>query len=191
MEYLQARVLEGRSERVVRVLVDDDHAEVLVRLELEGGEQVVELADAADRRDDEVERRKLSATRTVGYDRSVPPAPLVSVLLAVSNGERYLRAALESILRQTISGLRAARRRRRLDGRNSRDPRGHRGRRGFACFVNDGSAGSRSVAQPRPGGSSRTVRRTARRRRRRVPERLESSSSAWCRARPSPSWEAR
>jgi glycosyltransferase involved in cell wall biosynthesis len=35
----------------------------------------------------------------------VPPAPLVSVLLAVSNGERYLRAALESALRQTVSGL--------------------------------------------------------------------------------------
>jgi glycosyltransferase involved in cell wall biosynthesis len=33
----------------------------------------------------------------------VAPAPLVSVLLAVSNGERYLRAALESVLRQTIS----------------------------------------------------------------------------------------
>jgi glycosyltransferase involved in cell wall biosynthesis len=33
----------------------------------------------------------------------VPPAPLVSVLLAVSNGERYLRAALESVLRQTVS----------------------------------------------------------------------------------------
>ncbi len=32
----------------------------------------------------------------------MPPAPLVSVLLAVSNGERYLRAALESVLRQTI-----------------------------------------------------------------------------------------
>jgi len=35
----------------------------------------------------------------------VPPAPLVSVLLAVSNGERYVRAALESVLRQTISDL--------------------------------------------------------------------------------------
>ncbi len=33
----------------------------------------------------------------------MPPAPLVSVLLAVSDGERYLRAALESILRQTVS----------------------------------------------------------------------------------------
>jgi glycosyltransferase involved in cell wall biosynthesis len=33
----------------------------------------------------------------------VPAAPLVSVLLAVSNGERYLRAALDSVLRQTVS----------------------------------------------------------------------------------------
>jgi len=35
----------------------------------------------------------------------VPAAPLVSVLLAVSNGEKYLRAALESVLRQTVSDL--------------------------------------------------------------------------------------
>ena len=35
----------------------------------------------------------------------MPPAPLVSVLLAVSNGERYLHAALASILRQTVSDL--------------------------------------------------------------------------------------
>jgi glycosyltransferase involved in cell wall biosynthesis len=33
----------------------------------------------------------------------VTHAPLVSVLLAVSNGERYLPAALESVLRQTVS----------------------------------------------------------------------------------------
>lgn len=35
----------------------------------------------------------------------MPAAPLVSVLLAVSNGERYLRAALASILRQTVTDL--------------------------------------------------------------------------------------
>ena len=35
----------------------------------------------------------------------MPAAPLVSVLLAVSNGEKYLRAALESVLRQTVSDL--------------------------------------------------------------------------------------
>ncbi|CAN5177064.1 hypothetical protein BH20ACT13_BH20ACT13_13910 [soil metagenome] len=35
----------------------------------------------------------------------MPAAPVVSVLLAVSNGERYLRAALASILRQTVSDL--------------------------------------------------------------------------------------
>lgn len=32
-------------------------------------------------------------------------APLVTVLLAVSNGERYLEMALESVLRQTMSDL--------------------------------------------------------------------------------------
>ncbi|MGI8478242.1 MAG: glycosyltransferase [Gaiellaceae bacterium] len=35
----------------------------------------------------------------------MPAAPLVSVLLAVSNGEQFLRAALESVLRQTVSDL--------------------------------------------------------------------------------------
>jgi hypothetical protein len=58
VEHLQARPFERRSHRVVRVLVHDDHAEVRVRLELERGEEVIELADAPDRRDDEVERRK-------------------------------------------------------------------------------------------------------------------------------------
>ncbi|MBA3566044.1 MAG: glycosyltransferase, partial [Actinobacteria bacterium] len=33
------------------------------------------------------------------------PGPLVSVLLAVSNGEQHLRAAVESVLRQTVSDL--------------------------------------------------------------------------------------
>jgi glycosyltransferase involved in cell wall biosynthesis len=35
----------------------------------------------------------------------VPTAPLVSVILAVHNGERYARTALESVLRQTVSDL--------------------------------------------------------------------------------------
>ena len=35
----------------------------------------------------------------------MPAAPLVSVLLAVSNGERYLRAAVDSVLRQSVSDL--------------------------------------------------------------------------------------
>ncbi|MGH3066396.1 MAG: glycosyltransferase family 2 protein, partial [Gaiellaceae bacterium] len=35
----------------------------------------------------------------------MPTAPLVSVLLAVHDGELYLRAALESALRQTIDDL--------------------------------------------------------------------------------------
>jgi glycosyltransferase involved in cell wall biosynthesis len=35
----------------------------------------------------------------------VPTAPLVTVLLAVRDGERYLRTAVESVLRQTMSDL--------------------------------------------------------------------------------------
>ena len=59
MDDLQAGCLERWSERLVRVLIDDDHPKVRMRLELEGREQLVELAYSADRRDDEVERRKL------------------------------------------------------------------------------------------------------------------------------------
>lgn len=35
----------------------------------------------------------------------MPTAPLVSVIVAVHNGERYLRAALESVVRQSVSDL--------------------------------------------------------------------------------------
>jgi glycosyltransferase involved in cell wall biosynthesis/GT2 family glycosyltransferase len=35
----------------------------------------------------------------------VPPIPFVSVLVAVSNGERYVRQALESVLGQTVTDL--------------------------------------------------------------------------------------
>ena len=35
----------------------------------------------------------------------MPTAPLVSVLLAVHNGEPYLRTAIESVLRQTVTDL--------------------------------------------------------------------------------------
>ena len=35
----------------------------------------------------------------------MPTAPLVSVLVAVANGERYVRQALESVLRQRVTDL--------------------------------------------------------------------------------------
>jgi hypothetical protein len=58
MEHLQSRSFEHLMQTVVRILIHDDHAEVWVRLELERGEEMVELAHATDRRYDEVERWK-------------------------------------------------------------------------------------------------------------------------------------
>ena len=54
------------------------------------------------------------AARAVGYDTPVPTAPLVSVLVAVHDGEPYVRTAVASVLRQTRRRSRARRRRRRL-----------------------------------------------------------------------------
>ena len=71
-------------------------------LRVERLEQALELVRAVDRRDDEVERRKLAWRhgRTLGT-----PVPLVSVLLAVHNDARYLPPAVESVLRQTVADL--------------------------------------------------------------------------------------
>ncbi len=105
MEHVQSGCFDDFVQPVVGVLVDDDQAKALMGLELECGEEVLELLHASDRREDEVERGELPVHCVVRYGRSVPAAPLVSVLLAVSNGERYLRAALQSVLRQTVSDL--------------------------------------------------------------------------------------
>ncbi len=59
MEDLQPGGLDDRVESVIGVLVDEDQSKALVRLELECGQEVLELLHASDRRDDEVERRKL------------------------------------------------------------------------------------------------------------------------------------
>ena len=97
----------------------------------------------------------------------MPAAPLVSVLLAVSNGERYLRAALESILRQTVSDLELI-----VVDDGSTD--GHSGRfsrpsttRGCACFgtrsgrasLRRSTAGSTRLADATSPGSTPTTSR--------------------------------
>ncbi len=51
---------------------------------------------------------RASATRREAIVRSLvstPPAPLVSVLLAVKDGERFLRSAVTSVLRQSVDDL--------------------------------------------------------------------------------------
>ena len=56
---LDARPCDYLSEPLVVVLVDDDHAQRSISLRLERVEEAAQLVASADRRDDEVERRKL------------------------------------------------------------------------------------------------------------------------------------
>jgi len=56
---IDASLGEDRLETSVLVLVDDERANPRILLCLEGVEEPLELVDAAYRRDDEVERRKL------------------------------------------------------------------------------------------------------------------------------------
>ena len=59
MEDVQPGGVDDRVEPVVGVLVDENQPKALMRLELERREEVLELLHTSDRRDDEVERRKL------------------------------------------------------------------------------------------------------------------------------------
>ena len=90
-----------------------------VRLRLERVEKPLELLARVRPSRRRGRTTEAPAARAVGYGTPVPTAPLVSVLVAVSNGERYLRAALESILAPDGLRPRAARRRRRLDRRDA------------------------------------------------------------------------
>ena len=75
-------------------------------LALEGAQQPTGLLHPVDRRDDEVERRELRG-RHAPYASAVAraEAPLVSVLVAVHNGARYLGLSIASVLRQTVAEL--------------------------------------------------------------------------------------
>jgi len=87
--------VEQRRDTVIRVLVDDEHAEVAVGLCLERRKEASELAGASDSRDDKVE----------SHGRTLTPVPLVSVLLAVHDDSRFLRDAVDSVLGQTLDDL--------------------------------------------------------------------------------------
>ena len=76
----------------IPVLVGHDQPKLAVSLRLQRLQQVVELVDAVDRRDDKVE----------SHGRTLTPVPLISVLLAVHNDARHVGAAVESVLHQTL-----------------------------------------------------------------------------------------
>jgi Glycosyl transferase family 2 len=82
-------------EAIVIVLIDEQHAEVLVRLAVQRCEQSVQLGHAVDRGDDKVE----------SHGRTLTLVPLVSVLMSVHNDDAFVAAAIESVLRQTLSDL--------------------------------------------------------------------------------------
>src|SRR4051812_14714508 len=86
---------QHRGDALVVVLVGDEHAEVAVGLRLERVEEAVELVDAVDGRDDEIE----------SHGRTLTPMPLVSVLLAVRDDARFLPEAIDSVLNQTLADL--------------------------------------------------------------------------------------
>ena len=82
-------------ETRVVVLVDQQDAEPVVRLALERGQQSAELVDPVDRGDDKVE----------SHGRTLTSVPLVSVLMSVHNDARFVREAVDSVLRQTLPDL--------------------------------------------------------------------------------------
>ncbi len=88
-------------EPAILVLVDDHDPKPAMRLALERLEQPFRLLDAIDRGHHEIEGRKLGEC----HGRTLAPVPLVSVLLAVHNDARYVHAAVESALRQTVADL--------------------------------------------------------------------------------------
>ena len=59
MQNVEAGGFDDLVQPVVRVLVDEDQPKAMVRLKFERSEELLQLLYASDRRDDEVERRKL------------------------------------------------------------------------------------------------------------------------------------
>ena len=93
------------------------------------------------------------ATRAVGYGTSVPTAPLVTVLLAVHDGERVRPDRARERPRADGRRSRARRRRRRVDRRHAGDPRRASTTRGCAC-----SATTSSSVSPRRSTADSTRR---------------------------------
>ncbi len=94
-------LLDHAAEPVVLVLVDEEHTEVAMCLAPERVEQPCRFVGAVDGCEYEVERRVLGRR----HSRTLAPVPLVSVLLAVHDDARYVGAAVDSILGQTLVDL--------------------------------------------------------------------------------------
>jgi glycosyltransferase involved in cell wall biosynthesis len=89
------------AQPIVLVLVDDDHAKRAMGLALQRVQKGPDLVHSVDGRHDEVERGELAR----GHSRTLAPVPLVSVLLAAHDEARYVGAAIDSVLGQTLRDL--------------------------------------------------------------------------------------
>ena len=102
--------LEDGGEPIVVVLIDDEEAKRSVRLPLERLEQPSGLVHTIDRGENEVERgqpRLCHRGEAIVRSRARPPdlmpdRPLVSVVLAAHDAERFVLGAVESVLGQTL-----------------------------------------------------------------------------------------
>ena len=166
------------SSRSSAVLVDEDQPEALCVWNSSAVEEVLELLRPVRPSRRRGRTTEAPVARAVGYGTSVPAAPLVSVLVAVSNGERYLRAALESVLRQTVTDVEL------LvvdDGSTDATPAilGGVDRRSAAGAPKRRATRARRLAQPRPRRGARASCRPARRGRRCLSLIGSSGSSRW------------
>ena len=93
------------------------------------------------------------------------PHPRVSVLMPVFNGGERIGRAVDSILDQTFTDLRARGHRRRLDRPDGRRAVGPRRRRAPASHTARGERRARGVTEPRPLALPRRTDRPPRRRR--------------------------
>ena len=59
MKNVEAGAFDDLVQPVVRILIDEDQPKATMRLKFERSEELLQLLHASDRRDDEVERRKL------------------------------------------------------------------------------------------------------------------------------------
>jgi glycosyltransferase involved in cell wall biosynthesis/GT2 family glycosyltransferase len=86
---------ENPRRTIIAVLIGHEDPKVAMGLGVERRQQAVQLGNAVDRRDDEIEC----------HGRTLTPVPLVSVLLAVHNDARFLDLAIASVLGQTVDDL--------------------------------------------------------------------------------------
>ena len=175
---------EDSGEALVLVLVDDDHAQPRVGSARERVEEAVELLRAVDRRDDEVERRKLADDTGRRLRDAVPTAP--ARLRAPRRSRRRGVRADRARERPRPDGLgpRAGRRRRRVDRRDAGESSPRSTIRGCASSATTTQLGLAASLNRGLDEARGTLRRPTRCRRRRACRGGSSASSRGSRLAP-------